>query len=433
MDFLGVMQAGALASAALLWMAFRTQRTCTDRRRWATVSLSLSVLLPSLLVSLLFVSLRTAAILTLALLGAAILEALMIGDRGSKLPPRVRAYWIALISAVGGFAVIDSLYGALPEWPAVLLLVAFCLAAYIRVDRASLEAAITPVWEVFSAFMLVSLPFSLLSTDGWIQGNANSVETTGDDSYRNSLWALLGVDERWSGIFSHPNTLGAFSAIGIAISLAGERVRARLLVLSFPLLAASSSRTAAAAALATACVFLLQKGAWRWKWPVAGVVVLASLAVLRTALLDGSYATGTGRYDVWGGVIAEVSGSWLLGLGPEGARDLIAVGVLPGWAVSPHSIWLKALLTAGVVGVLLTLLVFVAGFRLRAGRPLLAALVVLSAFDNTADLRGWSVGSLALIALAASATPAIASERPSPSGRARIRGMVAPAHTSRAG
>lgn len=155
-----------------------------------------------------------------------------------------------------------------------------------------------------------------------------------------------------------------------------------------------------------------------------GAVVLGSLAVLRTALLDGSYATGTGRYDVWGRVISAVSESWLLGLGPVGASDLIGQGLLPEWAISPHSIWLKALLTAGAVGVLLTLLVFVAAFRLRTGRPLFAALVILSALDNTADLRGWSVGSLALIALAASATPEIASERASPSRPARIRGMA---------
>lgn len=400
-----VLLVAAAVTSLLLWTSLRVTAS-GNRRAFALWLIVGSVLWPAAAVSTGLIGLQSASVATLLLLVAAALEVTLIPSTGRpSLSKEVRRFWAAALVAVGGFLVLALPFGVLPSIYSIELLVALLLAAWMRVDRALLQAVIVPAWLTLQVFMLAALPLGLLNAAAWrADGDIQETAESSAAPYTNLIWTVLGVDERWAGVFSHPNTLGAFAALGFAISLTVAPIPKSLLIGSVLLAALSSSRTAALAMVASALVFAFLRSRGRSRWLISAVGGVVAFSALTSVLTDGSLRTGTGRYAVWHGVLDSTTSSWVIGLGPRGSEILQAEGVLPDWASSPHSIWFNGLLTAGVVGLLLTVGVFVAAAGVRQGYLLLAAYVVLASFDNTGNLNSWGLGGVTLIAIAAAGT-----------------------------
>lgn len=396
----------AAASALWLWVAVRLHASIDSRRRWALGMTLASLLLPGTLVALGAIDLQAGTALELGALLVAIVEAAQIRRADLKpVPSVVRHYWVAVTAACAGIATLGMLHGVGPGQSTIQALLAFAIAAYIRVDQDLLASTIVPVWTTATFAMIAVAPFDLLSSDAWRDGSLGTQSTELADAYNTPILAWFGLDDRWSGIFAHANGLGAFAAVGIGLALVARPPRTTLMLGSIVLLGLCASRGSTLAAMAGAIVYVVGRGSRRAR-VITLVVSLPVVAwVASSVLSDRSYATGTGRVDVWRSLPSLLGESWITGLGPNAGSELVAQGRLPPWAASLHSVWAESLLTVGILGVLAMAWVYVAALRIRPALPLTAVAIVLGALDTYMYVTIFSVGAMAYIAIAACGVP----------------------------
>lgn len=398
----------AALGLGLSWALFRGYASSESHRRLAVALTAAALLLPRFLMALGVVSPRSATGVGLIVLSAAVLEAALMSGRGMQpYPVWPRRAWAALWFAVLTIHFLAILKGSWPYLPQLSLVAGLGVMWWVRIDRELVERGIEPIWTIFSGAMLILLPFGVL--DG-----ANSGEVTESISeaspYWNSALSVLGLDARWSGMFAHPNALGAFSALGVGFALSRARVSWRLLVLSTPLLLVSSSRTAGIAAVAGAIAYAVIKGKIRVRLGVLVAAVLVGVITFQSLARDANAATGTGRLEVWRTISGLLGPDWLWGLGPEAGPALVQSGLLPSWAAHLHSVVFEHLLYSGVLGLASVLLLFfmlaAAVFNDRDGLPLLLVVGILALGDNYAHLFQFTLGVLGYAAVIAACTPA---------------------------
>ncbi len=392
----------------LAWLLLRAQASQQGHRRLAVGLVVGSQLLPTLLLALGVLDPRSATGLGLFVLGAGVVEAAFVPKSGlQRYPVWPRRAWAALWLAVVSIQLLALLVGSWPYLPQLSLFAGLGVLWWVRIDRNLVERGITPVWTTFAGLMLLLLPFGLMEGTG-SGGSGEALDV--DSPYWNPALSAMGLDARWSGMFAHPNALGAFSAMGIGLALAGTRLSWPLLGLSTPLLLASSSRTAGLAALLGTVAYVVLQGKLRLR---LGVVVAAGLVgwvTIQSLATDSNAATGTGRYEVWASVPRLLGSDWLWGLGGPGAgADLVESGLLPPWAARLHSIVFEHLLYSGVLGLLfvlilmLSLLLSVRGER--GGIPLFLVVLTLALGDNYAHLFELTMGVVGYVAVIAVCTP----------------------------
>lgn len=406
-----------------VWLAGRVRASAWSRRRMAVSLVVGSMFLPSLLSALGLLQPGMATLVGLLILVAAIAEGAMVPRRElSRIPAWPRRAWIALGLAVLTIHLLALFLGSWPYLPQYALFAVLLLLWWVRIDREMVVRGIQPVWLVFTALMIVLLPFGVL-------GNQQEIDSlnalTEASPYWNPLFSVLGLEGRWSGMFTHPNALGAFAAMGFGLALVGKRVAWPLLVMSVPLLLVSASRTAGLAAIGGALIFSVLRQAQnsdlkstpkevaRSQWVRVGALLAVGVVGLVTwqSLARDAYAkTGTGRLGVWETVPGLLGRNWLWGLGPEAREALVASGRLPAWAGRLHSVVFEHLLFSGVIGVtavllLLGILVVTALGDDKGGLPLLVVTATLALGDNYAHLFNLTMGVLGFVAVIASSTP----------------------------
>lgn len=187
-------------------------------------------------------------------------------------------------------------------------------------------------------------------------------------------------DARLAGLTTQPNTLGAVAGLLCVVLLAGRRSRSTpsLFLASLVALYLTQSYTSwLATAVAVAIVLSSRRrvgGSGGVVVPLAAGCTLVGLTLLALTRLGFTEQLGTvsGRRVLWDLVLQRWSEAPLLGHGPQVWSELIAVGVLPPWAVHAHNQLLNSLFVAGLLGV--------------AALAWLGTLLVLH------SLRCWSVG-----------------------------------------
>lgn len=419
----GLLLAGALG-LVLSWALVRGYASRESHRRLAVALVVASLLLPQFLLALGVVSPRSATVVGLIVLSAGVVEAALMSSWGRQpYPIWPRRVWAALWFAVLTIHFLAILKGTWPYLPQLSLFAGLGVMWWVRIDRELVERGIQPVWMIFAGAMLVLLPVGIL--DG---ANLGEVTESLDEAspYWNSALSVLGLDARWSGMFPHPNGLGAFAALGVGFALSRARVSWPLLVLSTPLLLVSSSRTAGIAAVAGAIAYAVIKGKIRVRLGVLAAAVLIGVTTFQSLARDANAATGTGRLEVWRTVPGLLGPDWLWGLGPEAGPALVQSGLLPTWAAHPHSVVFEHLLYSGVLGLACVLLLFfmlaAAAIHNTDGLPLLLVVVTLALWDNNGDLFQLTLGVLGYVAVVAACTPTfrIADARERNGFRARL-------------
>lgn len=396
----------AVGSALWLWVALRLQVTSDSRRRWALAMILAGLLLPNALLALGLIDLWVATALTFSLLLVAGVEAAQIRRADlAPLPSPTRQYWVAVLVACAGTAALGLLHGVGPAQTTIQALLAFVIAAYIRVDQSLLSSTVVPIWTTATLAMIALAPLGLLSPDAWRVKSTAEQTTELADAYNTPILAWFGLAERWTGIFPHPNALGAFAAVGVGLALVVRPPRTTLMLGSIVLLGLSASRGSALAAMVGAIVYVIGRGSRRARIATLVVSVPVVAWVTSSILSDGSYATGTGRVDVWRSVPGLLGGSWITGLGPLAGTELAEQGRLPSWAAMLHSVWADSLLTVGIVGVLLVAWVYIAALRIRPALPLTAAALVLGALDTYMYVTLFTIGSIVYLAIGACGVP----------------------------
>jgi len=398
----------AALGLGLSWALFRGYASRESHRRLAVALVAASLLLPQFLLALGVVSPRSATGVGLIVLSAGVAEAALMSGRGREpYPVWPRRAWAALWFAVLTIQFLAMLKGTWPYLPQLSLFAGLSVMWWVRIDSELVERGIQPVWIIFGGAMLALLPFGIL--DG---ANSDGVTESLDEAspYWNSALSVLGLDARWSGMFAHPNALGAFAALGVGFALSRSRFSWPLLLLSTPLLLASSSRTAGIAVFAGAIAYVVIKGRIRLRLGILVAAALVGVITYQSLSRDQNAATGTGRFEVWELVPGLLGPDWLWGLGPEAGPALVHSGLLPSWAARLHSVVFEHLLYSGVLGLacvlLLLLALIAAAFYNRDGLPLLLVVGTLALGDNYANLFQLTLGVLGYVAVLATCTPA---------------------------
>ena len=186
----------------------------------------------------------------------------------------------------------------------------------------------------------------------------------------------------WRGVFGHKNDAAAvfsqFVFMGLFVARSGLLLPGLAIVVSsavFVVFAGGKS------ALALLGLTLLVVAFWRWRQggPLRLVVALAPVVVLNGIGVGGILvpalgslvhalpidATFTGRTDVWAFAIDNLSGHWLLGHGFDAFWNTASTrfgGEDQGWAgtaAHAHNSFLDTVVSAGLPGLALALIVFV--------------------------------------------------------------------------
>lgn len=399
--------------AGIAWLLFRTQATQESHRRVAVALVAASMLLPAFLLALGVIDLRTSTLVGLLILTASVVEAGLVSRRGiPSYPLWPSRAWVVLWLALAVIHVLALLVGDWPYIPQYALFAGVGVLWWVRVDRHLVERGITPVWITFAGLMLLLLPTGIL--DGTGSGDAQEV-INADSPYWNPVLSVLGLDTRWTGMFAHPNALGAFAAMGIGLALVRTQLSWPALGLSTILLLASSSRTAGIAALLGAVAYLAVHGKLRLRLGVVIAAALVGIVTIQSLATDSNVDTGTGRYEVWGSVPGLLGNDWLWGMGPEASTALVRRGLLPEWAARLHSVLFEHLLYSGVLGLSVVLLLLtvlaISALKERLSLPLLLVVLTLAIGDNYAHLFQMTFGVLGYVAVIATCTGGAPAER----------------------
>lgn len=231
---------------------------------------------------------------------------------------------------------------------------------------------------------------------------------------------------RMAGVFDHPNTLGAISAVGLVVVVATSTGRARItnVVACGTTLIASESITSWAAALSGLMVLnIARKTSKSTVVKVTRALTLPLLAVGVVCLLlfaSGQFSdTGlSGRTTLWSYALSLWRAHPLLGNGTDVWRDLRLVeSGLPWFAGQAHNQVLETLVVGGLLGCICFLLWlgtmgFVALAKARRGTALPLALLVLVVVRSVAETpfdiwSGTAVLLSSLILLATVSAPVV--------------------------
>lgn len=413
-QFSSLLPLAAAASLCWAWVLVRARATQWSHRRLAAALVPTAMLLPHLVLSLGLVGVRSATGVGLAALIVAVIEAVFVDRR--RLPAYqgvVRNAWLALWIAVAGVHLLLLIRGVLPGLAQLHLFVGIGVLCWIRIDRELIEHGVAVVWTAFAGIMLALLPFGLLDASA-VQESTLGITIDPAQSenspYWNPVWSILGIQSRWSGMFTHPNALGAFAAMGVALALSGRRVAWPLLVLSTPLLFASASRTAGIAAAAGALSYVLIKGKLKSRLGVGAAAGALALVTVQSLAKDTQVLGGTGRVEIWKSVPSLLGTDWLSGIGgPQAGVQLVEAGLLPSWAARLHSVVFEHLLYSGVVGLVLVLVLILmlgrAAWNVRVAIPLFVVVLILALGDNYGDIFQMTMGVLGYITVIAVCTP----------------------------
>lgn len=187
-----------------------------------------------------------------------------------------------------------------------------------------------------------------------------------------------------TGPFSHPNTLGLNTALGIPFIF---RLKSRiwrviaLCVASF-VLVWSSSRTsmiAVSVGVVIACILCYEPIRQTMKWFVGIIPVLISVMLPFIGLSDEAF---TGRGAIWHITREVLSDHWILGIGRDafqvGGSVSLGIGFTP---ITAHNMWLSQWAFSGILSA-----VFV--------------VIIILRMEINVVLRGWATFSLVAFAIA---------------------------------
>jgi O-antigen ligase len=238
------------------------------------------------------------------------------------------------------------------------------------------------------------------------------VGALGYDSAHYSAMRILPppFHERLAGITDHPNALGAVAAMTL-VGVAADRSRWWWWVMAA--VAASTlvlSESRGAWLAATAGLVVLGLGAYHGKATSrrvraavlvgGGVLFAAAAAALTRIILTADDEALNQRFLLWRFVLRHWRDSPFFGLGPSVWRDLMRQDALPAYAGQAHNQVLDTLLTVGLCGLLLLILLFalwaraaIAAARMDDWLPLsmVVLLIVECVFESTLSITNLSV------------------------------------------
>ena len=264
------------------------------------------------------------------------------------------AYWsFATLSAVSDMTARNYLTFFVPLFLLMLM-------AKPPTAQASERAGIMLCWATLAVALTVEMADRILSPM---------------PDFRWSMWfgplRSLGIEERWSGPFGHPNIAGPILALCLvfALSRSGWQ-RIVLSCVSTVLLVLTFSRTAMLAALIGVLLLILMR---ETPWIKAlsrrsrialgssvGFIAVGS-AILYDRTLDGRVSAYSDYLAIWR------EHPWL-GAGKSGIRDYVASGFVNDFHAHAHNIWIDTLARYGIVGTIFLTIALVSSVVLAASK-----------------------------------------------------------------
>lgn len=283
-------------------------------------------------------------------------------------PPDL-ALWLGVTAAVA--MAVPELLGMIRGQPIVLGQLAFAIVVGVSAWVATMLPPSTVRWSALLALAAVTwagLAAGVLAELG-IFSYGLFVEPAQDR-------ALFGL-EQLRGVMPHPNTMGIFAGLAVALSIrqlitdhldhVADRRRfwGLLLGITIPSAAAlvwSQSRTSAVAAGCGLVVALLPLQRRGWDWVPPAVAAVAGLMITVPVIITETIGyTFNGRGIPWGLAQSEFERSPFVGRGPEFlSPDYLAPLNLPWTPTTAHNMMMQAVGESGLVGLLtLAMLIFV--------------------------------------------------------------------------
>ena len=273
-------------------------------------------------------------------------------------------------------SILNSIFGTVPAFSHNSLYVAL---AFIAVFLARDE----PIEDFIRAAKLTLVGLMLLSLLAAIVRPALAVQP----DYKG--WIPMLHFRLW-GVGSNPNSIGPLALLLtlLEVMVPARRKSLRWLAFSsaFVVLLLAQSKTAWGAALVAASVLFWYRFARRADGKTSVGLVLATIAILSTALLAVMFGladhavdrllnsrigtdvyTLTGRLQIWSAALAAWRENPLFGYGPTAWGPLHRMNIGMPFAFSAHNQFMQSLSVAGTGG-LLSLLVFMALLALYAWR-----------------------------------------------------------------
>ncbi|MFM2437455.1 MAG: O-Antigen ligase [Actinomycetota bacterium] len=283
-------------------------------------------------------------------------------------PPDL-ALWLGVTAAVAMAA--PELLGMLRGQPIVLGQLAFAIVVGVSAWAATLLPPSTVRWAALLALAAVTwagLAAGVLAELG-VYSYGLFIEPAQDR-------ALFGLDQL-RGVMPHPNTMGIFAGLAVALSIRQlitdrldrvadpRRFWAILLGITVPSALAlvwSQSRTSAVAAGCGFVVALLPLQRRGWDWVPPAIAAVAGLMITVPVIITETLGyTFNGRGIPWGLAQSEFEQSPFVGRGPEFlSPDYLAPLNLPWAPTTAHNMMMQAVGESGLVGLLtLAMLIFV--------------------------------------------------------------------------